>query len=267
MVMRIVLAADMHLKPGVQNEQNKKLKSFLQYCSCMDRLFLIGDTFNCWFENRSGYAGDYSEIIDIFAEAVTNGLQIIMLNGNRDFVFGNGKKTPLGFRHCSFQRYFNNSSLSALSQIGVYLQGENAEFTYAGKKYYLIHGDSLCTEDIWHQLLRYLLAGNPGGRFLSSFIPLKLADLVFSIGKFYNKDAYNNVNEIPYSRQVQDEAVIPYIDAGVDIVICGHLHKHIEKIVVGSKRTGQVIVLPCWASGDYALLDNDKFQIKKISCG
>lgn len=263
--MQIYLAADMHLQPGVQHEQNTKLRLFLKKCPAGQKVFLLGDTFNCWYENQHGYAGDYAEIIDIFAEAVSAGIEINLITGNRDFVFSRGEITSSGYEHPSFQTFFN-STVSALSKAGVYLLGDYTEIEFCGKRYYLTHGDIFCTEDIWHQLLRYLLTGNPGGRFLSSFLPLSIVNLIFSLGKFYSKDAYNNIAEIPDNRKIQIEAVCPLINSGVDYIICGHLHKYMAEDIHTKQHSGKLIILPCWASGDYACIDCRDFQIKNISC-
>ena len=94
----------------------------------------FGDTFNCWFENQNGYAGDYHEIIDIFAEAVSSGIEIQLIAGNRDFVFANGVVTPSGYVHSAFQMFFNNS-LSALSRAGILLAGIMLNSSVMGKHF------------------------------------------------------------------------------------------------------------------------------------
>ena len=102
---------------------------------------------------------------------------------------------------------------------------------------------------------------------MSSFIPLWLADFVFSFGRFYHKDAYNNKDIIDNFRMIQDEAVIPIIDSGADYVICGHLHKYISRKIVGENRCGELIVLPCWASGDYGIINDGILEIKNDAGG
>lgn len=261
--MKIILAADMHLKPGVYNEQNKALEIFLDECMESGKLILLGDTFNCWFEKKGKYVGDYKDILGIFKQAVKAGLEVSMVCGNRDFAFSRGNMTPLGTEYQGFTLPMNNS-YSALSEIGVHLEGWACEFEQNGIKYHCSHGDMYCTDNVWHQLLRYLLMGNPA-RYLSTFVPRLFVNMIFKAFRAYDREARSNNYTIYDYLLIKDEALVPIINSGVDHIICGHLHQHMTREILGSERAGILTVLPCWAGGGYGVLENQLIEIKNIS--
>ncbi len=261
--MEIVFAADMHLKPGYNPGQNQKLKKFLELSSRYGRLILIGDTFNCWYEKNGEYIGDYAEIIDIFAAAIAHGLRIDLLSGNRDFVISKGIMTPEGDIFSGFTLPLQEKC-SVLAQAGINLRGWVYRFEQDGLTYHCAHGDVYCIDNLWHQLLRYLIMGNPA-RLLSRFVPGWLVHQIFSILQAYSRDTNRNPHNIYEYLLLQDEALIPLVDAGVDHILCGHLHQHMSRVVIGSKRKGRLTVLPCWAAGEYGVLENIAIVIKKTS--
>lgn len=261
--MNIVLAADMHLKPGRNTEQNKLLSSFLDECGDYDQLILVGDTFNCWFEKNGKYVGDYSEIISIFSTAISRGLEINVVSGNRDFVFSKGAPSSDGTSYAGFS-CIDSKKYSALVDAGIQLRGWGYRFENEGMIYHCSHGDMYCTGDVWHQLLRYLIMGNPA-RLLSNFVPRFIVHAIFTVLKVYKREARRNTNLICDYLLMQDEALIPIIDAGVDHVICGHLHQYMTRDVVGCTHSGKLTVLPCWAGGEYGVLQSNCIDIKNIS--
>ncbi len=261
--MNIVLAADMHLKPGAYPEQQRKLANFLEVCRDFDSLVLVGDTFNCWYEKRGRYSGDYQQIIAMFAETAAAGLEINIISGNRDFVFSRGAETSEPEIYQGFTLP-QSTELSALAVAGIKLRGWAYEFESGGQRYHCAHGDIFCIDNIWHQLLRYLLMGNPA-RVLSRFIPAFGVDIIFRLFNAYNRGAGRNRYEIYDFLLQQDEALIPLIDSGIDHIICGHLHQYMTREIEGEKKNGLLTVLPCWAGGEYALLTNNCISIKKCS--
>ncbi len=261
--MNIVLAADMHLKPGANPEQRQKLMDFLEVCRGFDSLILVGDTFNCWYEKRGRYSGDYQEILDIFAAAVADGLEINIISGNRDFVFSKGSESYDPVIYQGFTKP-QSQELSAIAAAGIKLRGWSYEFESGGMRYHCAHGDIFCIDNVWHQLLRYLLMGNPA-RVLSRFVPIFLVNCIFIFFNAYNRRAGGNNYEIYDFLRQQDEALVPLIDSGVDHIICGHLHQYITRNIEGAEKKGILTVLPCWAGGEYALLTDNTLVIKKCS--
>ena len=262
-MMDIILAADMHLKPGRDIEQNKILSSFLDECSDYDKLILVGDTFNCWFEKNGIYVGDYSEIISIFSNAINKGLEINFVFGNRDFVFSKGFVPPDGSSYSGFS-CIESDKYSVLADAGMQLRGWGYQFENDGVIYHCSHGDMYCIGDTLHQLLRYLIMGNPA-RLLSTFMPRFVVHAIFTAFNVYKKDARRNTELICDYLLMQDEALIPLIDSGVDHVICGHLHQYMTKDVIGSTHSGKLTVLPCWVGGEYGVLQDNTIAIKNIS--
>ena len=261
--MSIVLAADMHLHPGKNVEQNSKLSSFLAVCLEYGELVLIGDTFNCWYEKNGRYVGDYAEIIDIFAEAVGRGLNINLLCGNRDFVLSRGLPVADATVYPGFTLP-TNAVTSVLAEAGIRLRGWVYNFKFEGVRYHCAHGDTYCIDNVWHQLLRYLIMGNPA-RLASCFIPVEVIHILFTLLKVYTRETGDNRSVIPDYLGMQDEALAPLIDSGVDHIICGHMHQYQTRQITGRSAVGNLTVLPCWVGGGYALLENKGIVIKNLT--
>ena len=261
--MCIVLAADMHLHPGKNAEQNQKLSSFLEECMEYGELILLGDTFNCWYEKNGRYAGDYGEILDIFAAATDRGLAINMLNGNRDFVVSRGLPEDDPAVYSGFTLPAGTVP-SVLARAGIRLLGWRYRFEVDGVRYHCSHGDVYCIDNVWHQLLRYLIMGNPA-RIASKIIPLEIIHGIFSLFKTYSRETGGNREVIHDYLLMQDEALIPIIDSGIDHIVCGHLHQYQTRQVTGRSAVGTLTVLPCWSAGGYGLLENKRIVIKNSS--
>lgn len=260
--MRTILAADMHLKPGVQPEQNKMLREFFAEISGSQRLILLGDAFNAWFEKGGRCVGDFSECLQIFKEAADSGLEIFHICGNRDFAIGSSEAdSPINYRgYFSFKN--NSENVSLLSKNGITPCGMRLEFTQGSKRYLCAHGDQYCTYESWHQLLRWFFMGLPSAisaYYLPFFVP------AFFVKFAQKRDAFPHMGIVPFANNIQDAAISPYIEKGVDEVFCGHFHRNESREVASKSRKGVLRIIDCWVQqGVYAVLDEEEFTVKKV---
>lgn len=129
--MTTLFISDLHLS-GERPDIIDLFLGFLQTeASQSDALYILGDLFEAWIGD------DYIEpalapVIDTFETLTGNGLKVYVMAGNRDFLMGH-----------EFERYTGCRLLQDPSVIDLY-----------GTPTLLMHGDTLCTDDVDYQVLR-----------------------------------------------------------------------------------------------------------------
>jgi UDP-2,3-diacylglucosamine hydrolase len=141
-----LIISDLHLT----NVEEDKIDFFANFCkkdaSNADQLFILGDLFNTWIGDDVSLLS-YKKIISILRDLSQN-TKVFVMAGNRDFLLS---------------KQFEFKS-------GCQLINEPFILEHNSKKFLLIHGDSLCTDDINYQKLKKILR-NP----ITQFIFLKLS--------------------------------------------------------------------------------------------
>lgn len=272
--MRTAFVADMHLKPGRQPRQNRQLGDFLAGLRSAgeggaERLVMLGDIFNGWFERNGRIAGDYADILAIFREAVAGGLEIFHICGNRDFGFARGLPLPSyaknyghpgGWAYGGYLRgCADRGGVSALARTGVHLCGLELRLWQDGQLIHCAHGDQFCLADWGHQMLRWwLMSLTP--RMGAAYAPFPV--LAGIIGLAQGRDVFPHFGVIPYAKNISDVVLKPLIESGVDLVCCGHFHRREERIVQGETRTGRLIIFKCWSNvGAYGVLQDGELKM------
>lgn len=104
---------------------------FLQEITDTDALYILGDLFEYWIGDDDPAVG-LQPVIDSIRELSLSGVPVFFIHGNRDFLIG---RTFESFTHCKI------------------LQQETVVDLY-GTPTLLMHGDTLCTDDIAYQRYR-----------------------------------------------------------------------------------------------------------------
>ena len=224
--------ADVHL--NMNNSCQKKLfGSFLDQVSCSS-LYIIGDLFDFWANNRTVYAA-YAWVFDKLKAAISRGCTLWLLTGNRDFLL----------RKKMVESY------------GVHYLGEEAMAEIDGKRFFLAHGHTLCLSDT--QFLQYRARMWPffkmADRVLPGFIENYLAD------KFMLQSKKVIQAQDPSRFRFTRIEIGKKFNNGVDYVICGHTHEP------ETFQTGAHIfhALPAWDDklGYFLHYEHDVFALQK----
>ena len=134
--MSIAFISDLHLTPD-QTALGDRFSDYLSDLAVLgiQQLFILGDLFEYWLgDDASEYLGqsDYEKILK---ETSNTGIAISVLHGNRDFLLG-----------AEFSK-----------RTGCTLIKEPFLLETQACKAVLLHGDSLCTDDIEHQAFRNMV--------------------------------------------------------------------------------------------------------------
>lgn len=100
-----------------------------------DALYILGDLFEYWIGDEAVSAEAHRPIIEALAALTGAGVPVYVLPGNRDFLLGAGFERATGCR-----------LLADPTLIDLY-----------GTRVLLMHGDSLCTDDVDYQAFRRMV--------------------------------------------------------------------------------------------------------------
>jgi UDP-2,3-diacylglucosamine hydrolase len=198
-MLSTLIISDLHLT----NVELDKVKLFDYFCkeqaSKVDQLFILGDLFNSWIGDDVSLS-TYDEIISILKD-LSEKTNVFVMVGNRDFLLS---------------KNFEKES-------GCQLIKEPFELEHNSKKYLLIHGDSLCIDDINYQKLKKVLR-NPIIQFiflnLSQNTRLKLTGQLRK--KSIEAQAYKSEKIMDVNQNTTDLLMSKY--PGYDL-IHGHTHR------------------------------------------
>jgi len=198
-MLQILIIADLHL---TQVEKDKVVL-FDQFCreqaSQVDQLFILGDLFNTWIGDDISL-NNYQSIITILTK-LTNVTEVFVMVGNRDFLLSNNFEKETGCKLIKEPYFLKHNE----------------------KNYLLMHGDSLCTDDVDYQKLKKILR-NPIIQFiflhLSKNLRLKLTGQLRK--KSIEAQSYKSEKIMDVNQSTVDELMSKY--PNMDL-IHGHTHR------------------------------------------
>ena len=198
-MQQTLIIADLHLT----QVENDKVELFNQFCTDyatkVDQLFILGDLFNTWIGDDISLS-TYQSIANILNK-LTKTTQVFVMVGNRDLLLSN-----------TFEK-----------ETGCKLIKEPYLLDHDKKKYLLMHGDSLCTDDVDYQKLKKVLR-NPIIQFIFLHLPknlrLKLTGQLRK--KSIEAQSYKSEKIMDVNRLAVDELMTKYPNTDL---IHGHTHR------------------------------------------
>ena len=201
------------------------------------QLIVLGDLFDVWIGDD--HATEFNQnVIRLFNHYSNNHGELLIAHGNRDFLLG---------------QKFADSCDGKLIE-------EPFNFKWQNKNICLMHGDSLCTDDVAYQEFKNMVRTNEWQtQFLS--LPIEKRLEIASGIKQQSKDAQREKQaEI---MDVNSSAVNQcFIDNQCDWLIHGHTHREGQhQIDLSEDKAETRIVLSDWdKQGHYLELKDQHFQ-------
>ena len=194
-----LIISDLHLT----NVEGDKVNFFNTFCenhaSKADQLFILGDLFNTWLGDDVSISSHKGVISSL--KKLTKETKVFVMVGNRDFLLSHNFEAETG---CTLIK-------------------EPYELEHNTKKFLLIHGDSLCTDDINYQKLKRVLR-NPLVQYIFLHLPknirLKLTGQLRK--KSIEAQSYKSSKIMDVNQQATDLLMSEY--PGHDL-IHGHTHR------------------------------------------
>ena len=195
-----LLISDLHLQDS-RPDLTRALMGFLdEYRGRCSQLFILGDLFEAWIgdDDPSALA---DEVALALADFASTGAKIALMHGNRDFLLGEAYAARCGAR----------------------LMGEAEVITSGSRPILLMHGDSLCTDDIGYQEFRSLVRQPTWqAEFLGQ--PLEARHAFAAQARAQSREATSSkANEIMDVNQLAVQQAL--VKQGVCDLVHGHTHR------------------------------------------
>jgi len=230
--MNTLFISDLHLEDG-RPETTAMLTAFLRGPARQaDAVYVLGDLFEFWIgddvlsETARSVARD-------FAELRQHQTPCFFLHGNRDFLLGH--------------KY--------AQQAGLRLLPETCVVDLYGNPTLLLHGDTLCTDDVGYQAFRRQVRSP---QFAQTFLQLP-AEKRLQTAQNARDASMQHTGEM--SRDIMDvnESAVrnTFSEYGVTRMIHGHTHRcAVHRYALDDGKSAKRIVLADWsAEGSYLIVD------------
>ncbi len=242
--MTTLFISDLHLDLS----RPKVIDAFKQFlteeASSADALYILGDFFEAWIgdDDRSDLNTDISNALK---QLVDSGTPVYLMHGNRDFLIGE----------------------DFCQQSGCQLITDPVVVNLYGQKTLLMHGDSLCTDDVSYMEFR-MQCRSQAWQSAVLAKPLEERRLLAQQLRANSREAMSNKAEdiMDVNQQAVADILKQY---DTDLLIHGHTHRPDIHSLSIEDKTATRIVLGDWESYGWVLRyqpDNnyslDKFAIE-----
>ena len=199
----ILCVADVHLEQSAPH-RTELFRRFLldNVISKASALYILGDLFTAWPGDEMGEEVFFKPLVEAFEQVHQHAIPIYILHGNHDFLMGETWR-----------------NLAKLKQIQ---DGHILE--YAEQTWYLLHGDTLCKDDIAYQSFRAMVRNNDWKKnFLSLPLKQRLAEIETVRGRSQQEKALkaDGIMDVSLDAVMQIWAEHPQLTG----MIHGHTHR------------------------------------------
>lgn len=237
---KTLFISDLHLEES-RPEITEQFINLLQACDhTVDGLYILGDLFEVWFGDDDD-ADLSKKIIQELKATTQKGVPIYFMRGNRDFLVG---------------KHF-------IRETGCHLLPDEKTISLYGTPVLLMHGDTLCTNDIAYMKARKF-GRNPLVTFIVSHLPFSTRKRIGQ--KMRAKSMKHTSMAASEIMDVTPHEVIRVMQKHyVKQLIHGHTHKPDFHHFTIENTSALRIVLPAWhdkgrvliwdENGNYVLQD------------
>ncbi|HHF3120747.1 TPA: UDP-2,3-diacylglucosamine diphosphatase [Vibrio diabolicus] len=236
--MTTLFISDLHLTPSRPDITECFVTFMRTEATKADALYVLGDLFEFWVgdDDKTPFA---NQIRTEFQQLTKTGVPVYFIQGNRDFL--------LGKRFCK--------------ETGITLLDEVSLIDLYGTKAVILHGDTLCTDDIDYQKFRKTVH-LPWLQWLFNHIPWFIKKKIVSkVQSDIRDDKMSKPLDIMDVNQNEVEKVMS--QNCVNLMIHGHTHRPNTHFfdVDGVKKTR--IVLGDWyTQGSVLQVNSDGFDLQ-----
>ncbi|MSR12575.1 MAG: UDP-2,3-diacylglucosamine diphosphatase [Gammaproteobacteria bacterium] len=247
MSARLLFISDLHLEASRPDITRTLLQFLADNRGNCTALYILGDLFEVWIgdDDPSPLAAAVAQALHQFSAA---GPQVYLMHGNRDFLLGTDFANRCGAK---------------------LLNGPYTLASPAGSTLLLLHGDSLCTDDIDYQQFR-LLVRTP--HWQQEFLAQSLAARHAFAAKARAQSKSATANKHMDIMDVNSQTVLEILQSNAPVTLLhGHTHRpaiHYIDVAAGAggARSAQRIVLGAWDTEPwYAESDGAGIRLQKLA--
>lgn len=238
--MLSVFLSDVHLDPK-QPDISAQFLAFLETLpEQTERLYVVGDLFEAWIgDDAPGPLGQ--AVAKAFAKLSARGISGFFTHGNRDFLLG-----ETFTKHCGF------TLLPDAQVIDMY-----------GTKVLLMHGDTLCIDDIEYQKFRAMVR-NPDWQkqILALDVEQRLA-MAAQLRATSAEQMSLKAEDIVDVNQGEVERVMS--EFNVNVLLHGHTHRpDVHRFTNNSEECTRIVLGDWYEHGSAVYWSEQGFQLKQL---
>lgn len=212
----VYFISDLHLDPVRQDTIALSLR-FFAHAKGAQAVFIIGDLFEYWLGD-DGADPRLGPVYDAMSAVSQSGTALHIMHGNRDFLLGEQFAEQVG------------ATLHRVDHLQVDL---------GVTRFSLLHGDTLCTDDIDYLRLRAMVRD---AQWQSDFLSLDIEERIAQAQALRDKSRAAVSSKSVGIMDVNDEAVRAHCEQFPDnTLIHGHTHRPFDhtQLVTASARPDQ----------------------------
>lgn len=224
--------SDLHLSPEAPEITERFFRFLATTAPNATSLFILGDLFEAWIGDDDLAAPLHVEVVSALKQLSSRGVDIALMQGNRDFLLGEVFCTASGAR----------------------LLDDPTVIELNGERTLLLHGDTLCTDDIAYQQFR-LQAHNPAWQ--QAMLAKSLDERRAIARHLREQSEHSKDGKTDEIMDVNDAAVTKaFLTHACSQIIHGHTHRPAQHPHLVQGRPATRWVLPDWhANGGYLRCD------------
>ena len=223
--MSTLFVSDLHLEDGRPDSSRLFLEFLAGPAREADALYILGDLFEYWIGDDA-ISPTAAEVARALSALSHCGVPIHFMHGNRDFLLG--------------EHY--------AEQAGMQLLPEQLVVELHGTPTLLLHGDTLCTDDVEYQAFRRQ-SRDPAWQ--AAVLNMSVEERLQMARSAREASSEHMATVSMEIMDVNEEAVLKtFQDAGVQRMIHGHTHRpafHSHRLPDGAE--GERVVLSDWYQG------------------
>lgn len=238
--MSTLFISDLHLSGERKNITQLFLNFLQQRASKADALYILGDLFEVW-PGDDMIQPDYMECITTMRQLADNGLPLFIMQGNRDFLMAE-----------KFAEVSGTTLIEDPAVIDLY-----------GTQTLLMHGDTLCTDDIDYQKFRAMVRDPQWIKdFLAKPNEERLA-MTSKYRKISKTETARKTMEIMDVNQKTVEDVMQ--EHNINQLIHGHTHRPaIHNFSVNNKEMKRIVLGDWFQQGSVLTCDESGCQLESF---
>ena len=238
--MSTLFISDLHLSGERENITALFIQFLEKRASHADALYILGDLFEVW-PGDDMIQPDYQESITVMKHLVDSGIPLFVMQGNRDFLMA--------------ERFAEVS--------GATLIEDPTLIDLYGTPTLLMHGDTLCTDDIEYQKFRSMVRDSSWqAGFLSKPPQERLAMTTKYRELSKTETAKKQMDVMDVNQQAVEEAML---NKNIQQLIHGHTHRPaIHNFNVNEKQMKRIVLGDWYEQGSVLVCNENGCQLEAL---
>ena len=237
--MTTLFISDLHLQ-GERPDITTQFLSFLRAeANDAEALYILGDLFEAWIGDDNPDA-EYARVKTALADLAV-GTPVYFMHGNRDFLVGN-----------QFAEQTRCTLLPDPSEVALY-----------GRRVLLMHGDTLCTDDIEYQAFRKQVR-DPDWQ--QQFLAMDLDQRAEFARRARDASREHGASKPMEIMDVNADAVTGVMrEHEIDLLIHGHTHRpNVHTLDLDGRPATRIVLGDWYTQGSVLRFNADGFELSTL---